>query len=137
MTPKDRDEFRAVVREGIRQGSAALKAETIAQPEAPDPGGAESDKVHTDSPDRTFREATHEIQAKWRLGLDRISLDYSRRFDAIEAVQVETNSRLAKLEERVLAVELRVPPAPRQRRSRHGSPPGMVKIKPCPSRACS
>jgi BMFP domain-containing protein YqiC len=109
MTAQDRDEFRAAVREGIKQGLAALKAETIAHAEAPTRAGAKSGKVHTDAADRTFREAMHEIQAEWQLGLNRLSFEYSRRFDAIEVVQAETNMRLGKLGGRVLAVELRVP----------------------------
>jgi hypothetical protein len=64
--------------------------------------------------DRTFRKAMREIQTEWQLGLDRISLEDSLRFDAIETAQAETIVRLGKLEERVLAVELRVPPRPPQ-----------------------
>jgi hypothetical protein len=69
---------------------------------------------------RRFRQAIREIQAEWQLGLDRISLEYSRRFDAIETAQAETIVRLGKLEERVLAVEMRIPRQP----PRHWIEPG-------------
>lgn len=63
---------------------------------------------------RTFRQAIREIQTEWQLGLDRISLECFRRFDAVETAQAETIVRLGKLEERVLAVEMRIPPQPPQ-----------------------
>jgi hypothetical protein len=78
----------------------------------PTKAAVESGEAHADAPVGTFREATREMMAGWNLGLERISLEYSHRFDAIETILTETNTRLGLVEERLLAVELRIPPQP-------------------------
>jgi hypothetical protein len=60
----------------------------------------------------TCRDAAREMLTEWNLALERISLEYSHRFDAIDTVQAETITRLGLAEERLLAVELRIPPQP-------------------------
>jgi hypothetical protein len=93
MTAEDRNEFRAT----------------------PTKAAVESGKAHADAPVGTFREATREMLTEWNLGLERISLEYSYRFDVIETALAETNTRLGLVEVRLLAVELRIPPQPPRR----------------------
>jgi hypothetical protein len=78
----------------------------------PTKAAVETGDAHANAPVGTFREATREMLIEWNLGLERISLEYSYRFDAIETAQVKTITRLGLVEERLLAVELRIPPQP-------------------------
>jgi hypothetical protein len=110
MTPEDREALRNAIREGIRQGLASIRAEKLAETEAPAQAAVEAAKVHAAAPVRTIREATKEILAGFQRGLDSISFEYSCRFDAVDRSQAATIVRLGKLEERVLAVGLRIPP---------------------------
>jgi hypothetical protein len=49
---------------------------------------------------------------EWQSALERVSFEYSNRFDAIDRAQAETVARLGLVEERLLAVELGIPPQP-------------------------
>jgi hypothetical protein len=84
----------------------------LAHTEAPTRAAEESGKAHADAPIPTFRDAARKMLTEWQSALERVSLEYSDRFDAIDTAQAETVARLGLVEERLLAVELRIPPQP-------------------------
>jgi hypothetical protein len=112
MTAEDRNEVRTSIGEGIERALAPFKAEPLAHTDAPIQAAVASGKAHTEAPIPTFRDAAREMLTEWQRALERISLEYSHRFDAIDTAQAKTITRLGLVEERLLAVELRIPPQP-------------------------
>src|SRR5580658_8008180 len=99
MTAEDRDAVRTIVKEEIGLAVEAAQA-------------------HTDTSIRTLRdemiEAVRDMQTEMLRGLERFSRGNFSRFHTVETTQADVNTRLGLLEERVLAVELRMPPQPPQ-----------------------
>lgn len=112
MMAEDRNEFRASIGEGIEQALAPFKAEPLAHTEGPTQAAVASGKAHTDGPIPTFRDATRDMQTEMLRGLERFSRGNFSRFHTIETTQADVNTRLGLVEERLLAVELRIPPQP-------------------------
>jgi hypothetical protein len=89
MTVEDRNEVRAIVKEALeshptRDEMRAMKDEII--------------------------EAVRDMQTEMLRGIERFARGNFSRFHTVETTQADVNTRLGLLEERLLAVELRVPP---------------------------
>jgi hypothetical protein len=57
-------------------------------------------------------EAVRDMQTEMLRGLERFSRGNFSRFHTIETTQADVNTRLGLVEERLLAVEIRIPPQP-------------------------
>ena len=104
MTAEDRSEVRAIVKEEIAQALEShptrdemhtLKAEL-------------KNDIHVMKDE--IIEAMRDMQTEMLRGIERFARGNFSRFHTVETTQADVNTRLGLLEERLLAVELRVPP---------------------------
>jgi hypothetical protein len=105
MTAEDRDEVRTIVKEEIQQALESALESRPTKEEMKNALQATRDEIV---------EAVRDMQTEILRGLERFSRGNFSRFHTIETTQADVNIRLGLLEERVLAVELRVPPQPPQ-----------------------
>jgi len=97
MTAEDRNEVRAIVKEEIEQ---ALESRPT------------KDEMHAmmHAMKDEIIEAVRDMQTEMLRGIERFARGNFSRFHTVETAQADVNTRLGLLEERLLAVELRVPP---------------------------
>jgi hypothetical protein len=105
MTAEDRDEVRTIVKEEIQQALESALESRPTKDEMKSALQATRDEII---------EAVRDMQTETLRGLERFARGNFSRFHTIETTQADVNTRLGLLEERVLAVELRVPPQPPQ-----------------------
>ena len=112
MTVEDRNEFRGIFKQEIGQALESAKAHTDASIQA----ALESSKAHTDASIGALRdkltEKMRDMQTEMLRGLEKFARGNFSRFHTLETTQADVNTRLGLLEERLLAVEIRVPPQP-------------------------
>jgi hypothetical protein len=99
MTVEDRNEVRMIVKEELAQ---ALESR---------PTKDEMQQALHAMKDEII-EAVRDMQTEMLRGLERFSRGNFSRFHTIETTQADVNTRLGLVEERLLAVELRIPPQP-------------------------
>lgn len=97
MTTEDRNEVRAIVKEEIEQ---ALESR---------PTKGEMQHALNAVKDEII-ESVRDMQTEMLRGIERFARGNFSRFHTVETTQADVNTRLGLLEERLLAVELRVPP---------------------------
>jgi len=98
MTVEDRNEVRTIVKEEIQGLEKALESRPT------------KDEMHAMRDE--IIEAVRDMQTEMLRGLERFSRGNFSRFHTIETTQADVNTRLGLVEERLLAVELRIPPQP-------------------------
>jgi hypothetical protein len=102
MTVEDRNEVRAIVKEEIQALEKALES-LPTKDEMQHALHAMKDEIV---------EAVRDMQTEMLRGLERFSRGNFSRFHTVETTQADVNTRLGLVEERLLAVELRIPTQP-------------------------
>jgi hypothetical protein len=99
MTVEDRNEVRAIVKEELAQALEFRPTKDEMQHAL----HAMRDEII---------EAVRDMQTETLRGLERFARGNFSRLHTIETTQADVNTRLGLVEERLLAVELRIPPQP-------------------------